>query len=97
MLAHPHVVRFDDCFEDDENVYMVLELCENGVSGSTPIVSQSQEDELMFGFSDFSSAAIVDVYLRFLLTVIWTFLLNDHFNPAESDGPSASTETVHGT
>ena len=32
MLAHPHVVRFDDCFEDEENVYMVLELCENGVS-----------------------------------------------------------------
>ncbi|WVQ94034.1 hypothetical protein IAU59_001112 [Kwoniella sp. CBS 9459] len=30
MLAHPHVVRFDDCFEDDENVYMVLELCDNG-------------------------------------------------------------------
>ena len=33
MLDHPHVVRFDDCFEDEENVYMVLELCENGVSG----------------------------------------------------------------
>ncbi|OCF44225.1 PLK/PLK1 protein kinase [Kwoniella heveanensis CBS 569] len=30
MLTHPHIVRFDDCFEDDENVYMVLELCDNG-------------------------------------------------------------------
>ncbi|ODN75912.1 hypothetical protein L202_05897 [Cryptococcus amylolentus CBS 6039] len=30
MLAHPNVVRFDDCFEDEENVYMVLELCHNG-------------------------------------------------------------------
>lgn len=30
MLQHTHVVRFDDCFEDDENVYMVLELCDNG-------------------------------------------------------------------
>ncbi|KAK8845391.1 hypothetical protein IAR55_006104 [Kwoniella newhampshirensis] len=30
MLNHPHVVRFEDCFEDDENVYMMLELCENG-------------------------------------------------------------------
>jgi polo-like kinase 1 len=32
MLAHPNIVRFDECFEDEENVYMVLELCENGVS-----------------------------------------------------------------
>jgi polo-like kinase 1 len=31
MLSHPNIVRFDDCFEDEENVYMVLELCENGV------------------------------------------------------------------
>ncbi|KAK4684394.1 hypothetical protein P7C73_g5784, partial [Tremellales sp. Uapishka_1] len=30
MLQHPHIVGFEDCFEDDENVYMVLELCENG-------------------------------------------------------------------
>jgi polo-like kinase 1 len=30
MLNHPDIVRFDDCFEDDENVYMILELCENG-------------------------------------------------------------------
>ncbi|WVR03341.1 hypothetical protein IAU60_000332 [Kwoniella sp. DSM 27419] len=30
MLTHPHVVRFSDCFEDEENVYMLLELCENG-------------------------------------------------------------------
>ncbi|WRT63607.1 uncharacterized protein IL334_000530 [Kwoniella shivajii] len=30
MLVHPHIVRFEDCFEDNENVYMILELCENG-------------------------------------------------------------------
>lgn len=32
MLTHPNIVTFEDCFEDDENVYMMLELCENGVS-----------------------------------------------------------------
>lgn len=30
-LQHPNVVRFNECFEDDENVYMTLELCDNGV------------------------------------------------------------------
>nr|XP_019014240.1 PLK/PLK1 protein kinase [Kwoniella pini CBS 10737]OCF53021.1 PLK/PLK1 protein kinase [Kwoniella pini CBS 10737] len=30
MLQHPHIVRFEECFEDHENVYMILELCENG-------------------------------------------------------------------
>lgn len=35
MLKHPHIVRFDDCFEDEENVYMVLELCDHGVSWNT--------------------------------------------------------------
>lgn len=30
MLQHPNIVRFDDCFEDDENVYMILELCAHG-------------------------------------------------------------------
>ncbi|WVN87353.1 uncharacterized protein L203_102531 [Cryptococcus depauperatus CBS 7841] len=30
MLGHPNVVRFDDCFEDEENVYMILELCHHG-------------------------------------------------------------------
>ncbi|KZT24843.1 Pkinase-domain-containing protein [Neolentinus lepideus HHB14362 ss-1] len=29
-LSHPNVVRFLDCFEDDENVYMTIELCTNG-------------------------------------------------------------------
>ncbi|EPS96158.1 hypothetical protein FOMPIDRAFT_152593 [Fomitopsis schrenkii] len=29
-LDHPNIVRFQDCFEDDENVYMTLELCHNG-------------------------------------------------------------------
>lgn len=32
MLRHPNIVRFEDCFEDEENVYMVLELCDHGVS-----------------------------------------------------------------
>ncbi|KAF9817703.1 hypothetical protein IEO21_03252 [Rhodonia placenta] len=29
-LDHPNIVRFQECFEDDENVYMTLELCHNG-------------------------------------------------------------------
>ncbi|KAI0075547.1 Pkinase-domain-containing protein [Panus rudis PR-1116 ss-1] len=29
-LNHPNIVRFQDCFEDDMNVYMTLELCHNG-------------------------------------------------------------------
>ncbi|KAI5122621.1 hypothetical protein M0805_008710 [Coniferiporia weirii] len=29
-LHHPNIVRFGDCFEDTENVYMTLELCESG-------------------------------------------------------------------
>ncbi|KAK7685405.1 hypothetical protein QCA50_011268 [Cerrena zonata] len=29
-LEHPNIVTFQDCFEDDENVYMTLELCHNG-------------------------------------------------------------------
>jgi cell cycle serine/threonine-protein kinase CDC5/MSD2 len=30
MLDHPNIVRFINCFEDDENVYMNLELCPSG-------------------------------------------------------------------
>ncbi|KAF5368904.1 hypothetical protein D9758_002954 [Tetrapyrgos nigripes] len=29
-LEHPNIVKFLDCFEDDDNVYMTLELCTNG-------------------------------------------------------------------
>ncbi|TFY65776.1 hypothetical protein EVG20_g5313 [Dentipellis fragilis] len=29
-LEHPNIVRFGDCFEDAENVYMTLELCQSG-------------------------------------------------------------------
>lgn len=29
-LHHPNIVTFEECFEDEENVYMVLELCEGG-------------------------------------------------------------------
>ncbi|KXN83099.1 Cell cycle serine/threonine-protein kinase CDC5/MSD2 [Leucoagaricus sp. SymC.cos] len=29
-LEHPNIVRFHDCFEDGENVYMTLELCPSG-------------------------------------------------------------------
>lgn len=28
-LKHPNVVQFIDCFEDDTNVYILLEICEN--------------------------------------------------------------------
>lgn len=37
MLKHPHVVQFEDCFEDEENVYMILELCEHGVRYLLPV------------------------------------------------------------
>ncbi|KAH9848815.1 Pkinase-domain-containing protein [Lenzites betulinus] len=29
-LNHPNIVRFQECFEDEEHVYMTLELCHNG-------------------------------------------------------------------
>ncbi|TFY51546.1 hypothetical protein EVJ58_g10508, partial [Rhodofomes roseus] len=29
-LDHPNIVNFQECFEDDDNVYMTLELCHNG-------------------------------------------------------------------
>jgi serine/threonine protein kinase len=28
-LSHPNIVQFEHCFEDDEFVYLILELCEN--------------------------------------------------------------------
>lgn len=31
-LVHPHVVRFYHCFEDDENVYIILENCSKKVT-----------------------------------------------------------------
>jgi serine/threonine protein kinase len=30
-LFHKHVVRFEDVFEDKENVYIIMELCSNQV------------------------------------------------------------------
>ncbi len=30
-LHHPHIVKFREAFEDDANVYIVMELCPNGV------------------------------------------------------------------
>lgn len=32
MLKHPHVVQFHNFFDDDLNVYIVLELCRKRVS-----------------------------------------------------------------
>lgn len=29
-LSHPNIVGFHDCFDDENNVYMVLELCTSG-------------------------------------------------------------------
>eukprot|EP00871_Galdieria_phlegrea_P004773 jgi/Galph1/5297/GphlegSOOS_G3946.1 len=29
-LRHRHIVKFESCFEDNDNVYIVLELCPNG-------------------------------------------------------------------
>lgn len=30
-LDHPNVVKFKRCFEDERNVYIVMELCRLGV------------------------------------------------------------------
>ena len=30
-LNHTNIVKFEEMFEDAENVYLVLELCHNGV------------------------------------------------------------------
>lgn len=30
MLHHPNIVAFSECFQDDRNVYLVLELCSHG-------------------------------------------------------------------
>jgi len=46
MLSHPHIVGFEDCFEDEENVYMILELCQNGVSHPCKYPSSSSPDRL---------------------------------------------------
>lgn len=31
-MDHPHIVRFNETFEDEQNVYLTLELCDAGVS-----------------------------------------------------------------
>lgn len=31
-LNHDSIVKFHSCFEDDKNVYLIVELCENGVN-----------------------------------------------------------------
>lgn len=31
LMKHKRIVRFYSCFEDDTNVYLILELCENKV------------------------------------------------------------------
>jgi cell cycle serine/threonine-protein kinase CDC5/MSD2 len=31
-MRHPNIVQFIDCFEDSENVYILLEICPNQVS-----------------------------------------------------------------
>jgi serine/threonine protein kinase len=47
MLDHPNVVRFEDCFEDEENVYMVLDLCEHGVSTATLVILSCTDVSLL--------------------------------------------------
>lgn len=34
-LQHPNIVRYQECFEDKTNVYIILELCENKVPQGT--------------------------------------------------------------
>lgn len=48
MLDHPNIVSFKDCFDDDENVYMSLELCERGVRICIGVLSPFKCAVLMF-------------------------------------------------
>lgn len=36
-MSHPNIVGFKHVFEDDDFVYMILELCENKVIGAYAI------------------------------------------------------------
>jgi serine/threonine protein kinase len=40
LMKHPRIVQFYSCFEDDNNVYLILELCENKV-----MTKRSQQEE----------------------------------------------------
>lgn len=42
-LKHVHIVRFEDVFEDAENVYFALELCHNGVRIWSPLTHPEHE------------------------------------------------------
>lgn len=53
MMAHPHIVQFVECFEDQENVYMLLDLCPYGVSTffrgrQLPLSSISSSPEMLW-------------------------------------------------
>jgi serine/threonine protein kinase len=37
-LQHPNIVRYQECFEDKNNVYIILELCENKVPPSLAFI-----------------------------------------------------------
>lgn len=39
-MVHPNVVRFVECFEDNKNVYMIIELCSNKVSHTNSDIKQ---------------------------------------------------------
>lgn len=36
MMRHPNIVRFVECFEDLQNIYLILELCPNKVRIRSP-------------------------------------------------------------
>ncbi|KAG8835886.1 Cell cycle serine/threonine-protein kinase cdc5/MSD2 [Serendipita sp. 399] len=57
-LNHPNIVKFEECFEDEENVYMVLELCQGGVSPLSSVLDAAFVDDI------FGSKSLVDLIRR---------------------------------
>lgn len=58
-LAHKHIVKFASYFEDDDNVYILLELCRRRVSSQ-----KNQKSHLRF-----YEKLIRSKYKRFFLVV----------------------------
>jgi serine/threonine protein kinase len=42
-MDHPHIVKFHSCFEDTQNVYLQMELCEHGVRWSRLVYKKQKQ------------------------------------------------------
>jgi hypothetical protein len=58
LMAHPHVVPFREAFEDEDQVYILLGLCEHGVSplllyiSTSSIPADADVDSVLMPFPD---------------------------------------------